>query len=43
VKDKALKKVHSKNHSKPLFIFRRNKVLIMSNPKYQINFIRQEE
>jgi hypothetical protein len=34
VKDKALK--HSKHHhSKPLFVFRKNKVLIMPNPKDQ--------
>jgi hypothetical protein len=27
--------MHSKHHSKPLFVFRKNKVLIMPNPKDQ--------
>jgi hypothetical protein len=40
VKDKALKKLHTKHHSKPLFVFRRNKVLITPNPKDQ-NKLRQ--
>jgi len=40
LKDKTLKKVHSKHHSKPLFVFRKNKVLITPNPKDQ-NKLRQ--
>ena len=40
VKDKALKKLHTKHHSKPLFVFRKNKVLITPNPKDQ-NKLRQ--
>jgi hypothetical protein len=35
VKDKALKKMHSKHHIKPIFVFTRNKALIMPNPKDQ--------
>jgi hypothetical protein len=37
LKDKALKKVHSKHHSKLVFVFRKNKVLITLNPKDQNN------